>query len=301
MLKRVIIRCAICLAMFPGCAFVLAGQEKSVSISARLVDDEVPFNVEAELIVEVKWAGKTGDFTLAPVDPPELTNLRLIATSTSNNVSNQGGIQTATRRYHYSFAGETLGMAYVDEITLRYFDARNESHTLSTPRMQLRIIDPIAVRGDSTDFIIILAAALTILLIGIFVFIKYRNRMKQDENADPEIELQPLEVVFKRHLDDVNKLQESDLGAAYDKLSTITWHYIRQRYELGADVGTTREAIEALEKKEIGHAKRTPIQEILQTCDVARFAGADSDPNRLVGICTLFENLLNQNLSEAKQ
>ena len=97
--------------------------ETEVKINARLISDEVPFNREAMLTVTATWKGPANAIKIFPVDPPTTTNLKLVSTSTANTVSSQGDIVVSTREYEFYFVGETLGMAYIDEVILRYHDA----------------------------------------------------------------------------------------------------------------------------------------------------------------------------------
>lgn len=271
--------------------------ETEVKISARLDSDEVPFNREARLVVQARWIGPANAIKIFPIDAPTTTNLKLLSTSTANAVSSENGLVFSKREYEFSFSGETLGMAYIDEVILRYHDADLQEHVLRTARLPLRIIDPVAENSDGLTLFIL--AGLFILLFAVAWTIYFL--WKKKSTVEQESEMAPVKSADEEAVEDLKKninLQSTEIGAQYSEIARIMRHFLRRRFALGASIGTTDELIENLTGKKVAMEELATLRELMQACDLAKFSGGSSDANQLARIYNIALQFIEKNKFE---
>ncbi len=288
---RIFLRFFDCLFMLIAVLFSSVFAETEVKITARIIADEVPLNREVHLKVSATWNGPANSIKFFPLDPPTTTNLKLASTATANIVKSDSGIVSSTRQYEFLFTGETLGMAYIDEVILRYHDADLQEHVLRTARLPLKIIDPVRDSGGKSIEQISIALILTvgIAAASFFFFYKRKRAAREVENATPE------KSYYEKALDDLHNkinLQTSDIGSQYAEISRIMWHFLRRRFDLQPAVGTTEELMKKLEFHHVPMEDRTALQEMMQACDLAKFSGGGTDPNQLVRIYEITKQLV---------
>lgn len=288
--KAIIITCLIILSS----AVCQAQDTGLIQLSARLASDEVPMNKEALLIVEARWVGKPGDVSIISIDPPTLTNLELVSTATSNQIKKENDEQVTLRRYEFYLSGETLGMAYIDEVRLKYRDGDGNENTLRTPRLQLKIVDPVSEPLSNYSLPITIGG--TISLIGLAAFILYVNerRKKRILDAEKAESERTLEEHYRDRLKEEVDLHADNLAEQYNKIATLLRGYLHQSLHLESSAHTTQELVDDLNQRQFEMNKVTTIQEILQACDLVKFSGGAADPNQLARLYTLFEETLRE-------
>lgn len=262
-----------------------------VKISARLVKDEIPMNRDVHLIVSASWNGASNEIKFFPIDPPTTTNLKLVSTSTANIVQSDKDGVSSIRQYEFIFRGETLGMAYIDEVILRYHDADLQENVLRTARLPLKIIDPVRENSGLTTENVILILVFFGLFGAIFTFY-YWKKKNRDETGDEPL---PVKSNFQEAVDDLRdkiNLQTSDINGQYAEISRIMWRYLRHRFDLQPAVGTTEELMRKLEANKVSLDDRAALQEMMQACDLAKFSGGGTDPNQLVRIYEIAKQLV---------
>ncbi|KAA3659116.1 MAG: hypothetical protein DWQ10_09605, partial [Calditrichaeota bacterium] len=228
--------------------FIFAATE--VKLSARLDSDEVPFNKEAKLQVIATWKGPINAIKFFPIDAPTTTNLKLIATSTANTVGSNGDTLMSTREYEFSFVGETLGMAYIDEVILRYHDADLQEHVLRSARLPLKIVDPVAEK-DSNSLITVYGVLLLLLFGVISGIIFYKKKKSQTSTV---VATAPVKTPEETALDALHNevdLHTPEINSQYDEISRIVWRYLRKRFDVPESVGTTDELMQILEAQNV--------------------------------------------------
>jgi hypothetical protein len=265
-----------------------------VQLSARLAADEVPINREAVLTVEAHWVGKPGDISIVSLEPPALTNLKLVSTATSNQIIKENDAQVTLRRYEFYLSGETLGMAYIDEVKLKYRDASGDEMTLRTARLQLQIIDP--VFESLTNYSLPVTIAGTLLLLGLAAFIYYINerRKKSAREAEQAESEKTLEEQYRDRLKEEIDLHADNLAEQYNTIAALLREYLHKAHNLESSAQTTQELIDDLNQQQFEMSKITTIQEILQACDLVKFSGSAAEPNQLARLYTLFEAILRE-------
>ncbi len=275
-----------------GAAPPLFGIE--VKLRAQLEQDEVPLNRQTVLVVEAQWLGKPGSVEFAPVEPPKVSNLKIIGTASANRVESRGEQVLTTRRYEFILQPLGLGMAYIEEVRLTYRDADGEEYSLQTPRLQLKVVDAVPEPGKSRGGLIALVSVAVILLLagGVWSW-RERARRKEAERRQAEAE-KTLEEEFLERLSTEIQLQSQNLPEEYAGLAKLLRQYVQRTLKLDSGVGSTEELVKML--KSVGTPVEVvmQVQEVLQACDVVKFSGASADPNQFARIYTLTEDLIKQ-------
>lgn len=271
-----------------------ASDSTEVKITARLLQQLVPLNQEATLIVEARWLGDPGKLTIAPLSPPVVTNLNITASSSANIVATQDGREVATRRYEFRLKPETLGMAYVDAVRLNYRDELEKEYTLQTPRLQLKVIDPVAPpRRNQVVPMTVAGIAFFLLLSGGVLWRHQRLKRRAALEAAQQKSIS-LEESYLQRLKTELDLTAHELPLQYQKLSDLLRRYLREAFELSALAGATDSLLLALEEARFPTDQLDQVKEVLKACDVVKFSGGSAEPNQLARLYTLVEALLRQ-------
>ncbi len=291
---KLLIRCFFCIAAWaPALSLSQSASSYQVRVKAELNRQQVPLNRTAVLKVTAEWLGAPDAIELLPVEPPVLTNLKIVSTATANRVEPQADGVRTQRIYEFTLQPERLGMAYVDEVRLTYREKEGAEHSLQTPRLQLEVIDPVPEPAENH---IAWWAVLGVLLTALGaagVWTNHRRRVRREEEERRRQQERSLEEIYLERLPAEISLTSDDLPAQYAKLAALLRGYLREKLQLEF-AGTTEELLQRLEERDYALDIRTQIQKVLQACDVVKFSGASADPNQLARMYTLTEDLIRQ-------
>jgi len=295
----------ICLLFVFAAVLMLTAQPASssteVKISARILEENVPLNRQAHLVVQAEWHGQPDQITLQPLEPPVLTNLKIVSTSSANRVQAQNNQLVTARRYEFILQPQTIGMAYVDEVSLHYEDENGQSHSLQTPRLQVKIIDPVAGPRENLIGPVVIAGVLVLLLAAVLVLIWNRRAVRRAQEAQARQDIRTPEQVFGARLRDEIDLHADELEPQYGRLADVVRGYLREVLPAGKSAGTTQEWLTVLESEGFALEERTRVQEIMQACDLVKFSGATADPNQLARLYTLAEAFFERRSAKASE
>ena len=272
-----------------------------VKVSARILEESVPLNRQAHLVVQAQWSGQPDQITLQPLEPPALTNFKIISTASANRVQAQGDQLITVRRYEFVLQPQTIGMAYVDEVLLHYQDETGQTHSLQTPRLQIKIVDPVAGPRKNLIGPIAFGGALLLLLAAGLVLVWNQRTVRRVQEAQARQKSQPPGEAFAARLRSEVALQADDLALQYGRLADVVRGYLHEVLPVGKSAGTTQEWLSVLEGEGFALDERTLVQEILQACDLVKFSGAPADPNQLARLYTLAESFFKRRSMEAAE
>lgn len=295
----------LCAGILPATPTVPAQSSYEVTLSARLDREQVPLNHQATLTLELRWLGAANAIAIAPVEPPKLSNLHIIETSSSNRVTTEAGQVVSIRRYQFELRGDSRGMGYIEAMRVRYGDRSGESHTLEAPRLQLQVVDPVAAPLANYSGPITLASVAALLGAAALILLgNERNKRAQAQAAVAHISL---EQRIRQTLVAGFAAAGADVAAQYGHLATLLRTYLSEKFELPATGATSEALLDELAARGANLELRTTVQEILQACDVVKFSGGAADPAQLERLRRQFEGLLaaasgsSDNANEAKQ
>lgn len=277
----------------------LPSQDSGIKVSASVSTKEVPLNRSLKFTIQVEWFGDLKRYEISEVENPATRNFKITSNSSSDRRELVNGKLKAIKTFEFELVPEELGMGYIDGVIVKYIDTETgEGKHLITNRLDAKVIDPIPEPGSKTWLIkwIILAIIIAGLAVAIILWLR-----KKAEEKRKKAELTPLVPIEEDYLQELKNsvLLESpdlDIKNAFSTISLVFRKYLATRYNFGATNAITEEIIATLKQNEIAESLINNTQEILNTCDVAKFSGSEGQKADLERVYTLVEDLLNKNL-----
>lgn len=270
-------------------------------ITAEVTVDrnEVPQNQRVTFTIRISWQGDLDRYEIGTLEKPILNNLEILSTSSSNWVGETEGIKRATKTFDFLLRPMELGMAYIDAMIIEYRDSQyDEKHSLVTNRLEVKVVDPI-LESDNTLWFVSGAALLVIALVamGGVSFLK-RKKAKVAELRKQELAAIPVEVVFLSELNEKIDLKSADPVASFSELSKLLKRYLSEKYQIAALETTSREIRDGLNRVGVSEKLLEQTDEVLKSCDIAKFSGGDVERATLERCFTLVEDILSRNKNE---
>jgi hypothetical protein len=276
-----------------GIGFAGAGAS---CINAAVASEETPLNRQANYTIQLKWQGRLADIEFDPLEPPLLSNFKMVGSSSSNWVGLEDGRQTSIKTFAYSLQPEGLGMGYVEGMAVHYLDkATGEKHALYTDRLGIKVIEAVPEPNEAP-----LGLALTIGLlvcaglVALVFHLEARANKKEAARLAAMAE-KPLEQEFLDELKSKVDINTTDLKEAFVALSKLMRRYLHRRYGIPAHGISTPEVMTALRQANLAEDEAVQVEEVLQTCEVFKFSGEAGEPARLARVYALTENFLQRN------
>ncbi|MFQ5640429.1 MAG: BatD family protein [bacterium] len=270
-------------------------------ITAEVTVDrnEVPQNQRVTFTIRISWQGDLDRYEIGTLEKPILNNLEILSTSSSNWVGETEGIKRATKTFDFLLRPMELGMAYIDAMIIEYRDSQyDEKHSLVTNRLEVKVVDPI-LESDNTLWFVSGAALLVIALVamGGVSFLK-RKKAKVAELRKQELAAIPVEVAFLSELNEKIDLKSADPVASFSELSKLLKRYLSEKYQIAALETTSREIRDGLNRVGVSEKLLEQTDEVLKSCDIAKFSGGDVERATLERCFTLVEDILSRNKNE---
>lgn len=277
--------------------------ESTIGLSAEVDKKEVPLNRQVICSVTVEWIGDIKRYQISEIENPVVQNFEIIKTSAADRRLSEGGVAKAARIYEFILQPKSLGMGYIENVIVKYIDNETgEGESLITPRINVKVIDPVAEPGSKNWIIKWILLAFVVLAIFIFLW-NWQKKIKERKRKEAEaVKVVPLEDEYLTQLRESANLNSPDIriNEAFWLLSKITRKYLSQKYQIPALESTTEKIIAELSDFNLDQTMLNNIQEILAVSDVAKFAGSEGNRNELDRTYTLLEAILERNLGEAK-
>jgi len=197
------------------------------------------------------------------------------------------------RTYEYTLQPIELGMAYIDGTIIEYRDTKyDQTHRLVTDRLEIRVVEPIEERS-LRPFILAASALFFLALLASLGFVF----LKQKKAREAELEKQALELipVEERYLSDLKEkvdLKNQNVVETFSSLSKMFRTYLSEKYQIPAMEITTKEIATKLNELAVSENIISQVDEILNSCDVAKFSGGQAEKGALERAYTLVEDIL---------
>ena len=277
-------------------------QTEAITAAVQVDLNEVPQNRTVTCTIKVSWQGDLSRYEIDKVESPVLTNLEEIGNSSSNSVGEVAGVMQAVRTYEYTLQPIELGMAYIDGIIIEYTDTKyDEIHRLVTDRLEIRVVKPIKKRtlkpfifAASTLFFLALVVTLG------FVFLK-RKKTREAELEKHAQELIPIEERYLADFKEKVDLKNQNVVEMFSSLSKVFRSYLSEKYQIPALEITTKEIASKLIELAVPEKIINEVDEILNSCDVAKFSGGQVEKATLERAYTLVEDVFNKNKSSRRE
>ena len=274
------------------------GYTSPVRVSAALDQSKVPQNRSLTYTVTVGWQGDLDRFEVVSVETPVLTNLEVVAASSSNWVGDRGNGQEVVKTYEFTLRPRELGMGYIDGAIAEYRDtAVDRVERLVANRLDVTVIAPIPDDGSTFPGRWGLAAIFLVAAGLVVAWFWNRRRASQSTNsgAEPPLSLE------ERYLDQLRivNLDGASSADSFSMISKVLRHYLSEKYDAAISGLSTDEIRARLEAGGVAKAIISDSHEVLSACDVVKFSGAQAENSTLVRAYTLVESMLDGSKSGA--
>jgi len=246
--------------------------QSDIILRTYVESEEVPLNREVVYHVELRWKGDLNRYQINKLSEPQLNNLILRGSGSSNRDAGS----MAIKQFTFYLRPLEIGMAYIDAARITYTDTENNTEgNLLSSRIGVKIIEPLPEPGDSrlSSTIIIIFISIIVLTVILFFIYRYQTRKKAEQERQRQERTETIEEKYLRLLKDTVHLKKENIKDSMDDLSHITVGYLGERFNLPSGNLTTRDLIEILKDRELGPGQLERLAEFLDRADLVKFAG----------------------------
>jgi len=259
-----------------------------VTLSTELSPREVPLNLSAVLLVRIMWQGEIDQIEIETIDEPVLTNFEIIGTASSNKVEDREGVKYASREITYTLTPTTLGMAYVESVTMSYKDmVSGKTHHLRTQRVGAKGISPKLEPGKINKTWLWIVIPLLLLAGGAVLFLLSHKQVSTLEEVVPQVSV---EEKYLQLLKEQINLETSEPREAFTRLSRLFRNFLADKFGLSALEATTAELLEMLAEKGLDEKNISKCGELFNKADHVKFSGQNADLQELRAAFTTVES-----------
>jgi hypothetical protein len=276
--------------------------DEGIKVTAFADRSTVPLNRAAVLTIRLEWYGDLDRYEVTDFENPTAQNFEIISNASANKVSAVNGRSVAIQDFQYTLKPVSLGMGYVNGLTIKYKDAATgKAYRLWTNRVEIKILDPVAEPGSYRNLLYLLTGGLVLGLAGYWFWRRTVRKHQERDKAEAVAKQQKsLEEVYLENLKNQIPLQSSDLdpGQALSHLSRMIRRYWAEKFSLPGLEATTEQFIDRLKTAALDERMIREVSEILQTADVVKFSGTNIDRSTLERLYTLYEYHLKSFLNQ---
>lgn len=273
--------------------------ESGIRLKTTVSAAETPLNRTVELVLRLTWSGDLSRYEISPFDDPLVTNLKVIGSGSSNRVAVEAGQPTAVREYTYTLQPQSLGMAYVEPMIIRYTDTGSgEQYYLSSGRIPIKVVDPIRESLLKRPILwLILFGAAAVIAAGLVIRRRLLKR-KEMQNQEPVVTVRPIEETYLEELRGLFDPSDfsSDGSPIVEKGSRLLRRYLQEKYEAPGLEATTSELCEFLYAGGFDELFINKVREFLTNADLIKFSGRTIDRNEAVTLLGVAEAILQSGL-----
>jgi len=173
---------------------------KSVQVEAKLDREAVPLDKTVWLTISLTYDGPPGEVEVVSPPEPKCRNAAVISSRASDETSAEGERQRSVRRYQFALKPETLGMAYIEPVSIVYRrKGQTDTQTLTTNRLSFKALPaeeekiPVAVRVS-----VVIVAALLLAAIVAFVVKRHSHPAEAEGRDDESSTMLPAQELCRR-------------------------------------------------------------------------------------------------------
>ena len=275
-----------------------------IHMSTSVSSQKVARNRTVVLTVKIEWSGKLASYTFTDIQNPAVENFKIISTATAHRTEVRDGQQVAIKKLEYTLKPEALGMGYAGDMVVTYRNLiTGEENRLMTSKLGVKVIDAVAEPGSEILGIPkawffrilfgILLAVIFVLLLRRTISTRMAARQQQAEVGETVL----LEEQYLARLKAEVDLNSMEISSQFATVSHLLRGYLAEKYTVSAS-DTTHEALAELAQLDAAAAS-TAADEILNTCDMAKFSGGTHGSAELARVYTLLETILEDELKPA--
>lgn len=278
-----------------------ASNQTMVSLSATVDQKRVPLNRTVVFSVQVTWEGDLDLINIGEAEEPILSNLEIIGSSSANKVTGAASGKKAVKEIAYILQPTTLGMGYIEPVTLSYEDvSTGKTHHLMTQRLGVEVISAMPDDGERSGVIfwIVLAGAFIVGAGLVVAFIIKKRALSEKREVIVE---RIVEETFLEELRESVDLKGADRRESFAALSKLFRRYLSEKYDIPALEATTQELLDTLAREELDEDLIRRCETLFNKADVVKFSGQDASQAELEEAYTTVETILESHLAKSKE
>ncbi len=247
-----------------------SAQEGKVSLETQVDNPKPTLNEKIRLSIKLSWEGGAHSYEFSWPEEPECRNLQIVGNSTSNQQTAKAGETTWVRKFDYILKPIEKGKARIEPLSLTYTDLQTQGEfTLESKPIQIQVL-PSHQKG---------IGILLWFLLGFFIvlggasFFALMVRKKGKRPEEPVEEAIGWEEQALRNLERIKRERiNGDFKAYYSSLAQLVREYLREKYGIRTKEVTTYDILTSLKAQEVDEEKIKAVEEILNQCDLVKFA-----------------------------
>ncbi len=296
---KLVLHCSFLIVLWFTVSFAQTAENDSlpseIKLRAYLQKDQIPLNEEVVYNVELSWLGDVGRFRVLEISDPVLTNLKLRGSGSANRFfTDEHNQPHAVKTITFYFTPLEIGMAYIDGITIKYFDNKtNQTGRLISQRIGVEITEPVS-RGDGK---ISSGKLILFFFIAVFlIFLIYSLKRYFEQKKKQEILAEPQKTLEEETLEELkNQMRSSQLlpEQKFNQLLELLKNYFKKRFELP----TTSAFFEirlVLEKMGVTAEVINKLEQLYERAELVKFAGEPVSESEVHFFIDSVELLLNE-------
>lgn len=274
-----------------------------IRVLARVSTKEIPLNRNVIFTVQVEWAGDMDRYEISEIENPEVRNFKIMSNSSADRREMENNVQKAIKTFEFELAPEELGMGYIEGVIIKYLDVETgDGKHLITNRLEVKVVDPLPEPGSRAWIYKWIAAVLILIALGIILFIFLKRRAAEKARLAEEAAVVSLE---ERYLEDLKQSiplgsPDLDVKNGFSVLSRVFRKYLSEKYDFSAVNEVREEIIGQLKQNSVPESLINNADEVLSTCDLAKFSGGEGDRTALERVFTLVESFILTNSQTEK-
>jgi hypothetical protein len=275
--------------------------QTAVSLSASVDQKRVPLNRTVAFSVQITWEGDLDLINIGEAEEPVLSNFEIVGTSSANRVTGTAFGKKAVKEIAYTLQPTTLGMGYIEPVTLSYEDiSTGKTHHLMTQRLGVEVISAVPEQGERRNvvFLIVVVGAFIIGAGLVVAFIIKKRTLSEKREVIIE---RIVEETFLEELRESVDLKGADRRESFAALSKLFRRYLSEKYDIPALEATTQQLLETLSREELDDDLIRRCETLFNKADVVKFSGQDAAQAELEEAYTTVETILESHLTKAKE
>jgi len=275
--------------------------KSDIILRTYVESEQVPLNREVIYHVELRWSGDLNRYQINKLNEPQLTNLALRGSGSSNRDTGT----MAIKQFTFYLRPLEMGMAYIDGARISYTDSRNNTDgSLLSSRIGVKITESVPEPGQHGYISVLLYVIAGVLILSIFFFFLYRyqTRKKIEQERLKEQITETVEEKYLRLIKETIHLKPENVKDCMADLAHLTIGYLGERFNLPSGNLTTGDMINILRDRELGTENLERLGDFLERADLSKFAGepvSESDFHRYYDTIEII--LENQKLQRSKE
>jgi len=251
--------------------------KSDITLRTFVERESVPVNREVVYVVQLSWKGDLSRYKINQVLDPDLTNLTVRGTGSSNKVTtNPDGSSQSTKSITFYFKPDEMGMSYINGVTIRYEDTfLNQNESLLASRIGVKIVEPVPEPTSVSDFqylFMYIIIGLIVLFTAYFIWQYYKKR-EEARLAELSVVVETIEEKYLRILKETIHITGNNLKEKLHDLTNLLSGYFSEKYDYSLSKMSTPDLLAYMENVDIQPNISEKINEFYKKSDLVRFAG----------------------------